>query len=96
MTSHPLAKLKLVSGAKGWFIKTADGCTLGGVNRFPETAQLAPICESFARMAIAAPKMLDLLTLALPYVEEGEEHNKPSGRKLSGEIRALIAKAGAS
>jgi hypothetical protein len=35
-------------------------------------------------------ELLDLLILCLPYVEEGEEFNKPSGRKLSHKIRDMI------
>jgi hypothetical protein len=35
--------------------------------------------------------LLDLLILCLPYVEEGEEFNKPTGRKLSHKIRYAIA-----
>lgn len=39
-------------------------------------------------------KLLDLLTLALPYVEEGEEFNKHTQRKLSKKIRDIITKEG--
>jgi hypothetical protein len=34
--------------------------------------------------------LLDLLAEALPYVEEGEEFNKPTQRGLSKKIRAII------
>lgn len=34
---------------------------------------------------------LDLLTQSLPYVEEGEEFNKPSARNLSKRIRAAVS-----
>lgn len=39
-------------------------------------------------------ELLDLLTLSLPYVEEGEQFNKPAGKKLSKDIRGLISKYG--
>lgn len=35
-------------------------------------------------------KLLELLTLALPYVEEGEEYNAPHKRGLAEKIRAAI------
>lgn len=38
-------------------------------------------------------ELLDLLLAALPYVEEGEQFNKPTGRELSKRIRAVLAKA---
>lgn len=38
-------------------------------------------------------ELLDFLTLALPYVGEGEEFNKPSRKHLSKQIRTAIAKA---
>jgi hypothetical protein len=34
--------------------------------------------------------LLDLLAEALPYVEEGEEFNKPTQRGLSKKIRAIV------
>lgn len=42
-------------------------------------------CLNFALEAI------DLLTEALPYVEESEKFNKPLGKRLSKNIRKLIA-----
>lgn len=49
--------------------------------------------RELVRRANAAGDLLELLTLALPYVEEGEQFNKPSCRDLSKKIRAAIAKA---
>ena len=46
-----------------------------------------------ARLIAAAPDLLELLTLSLPYVDEGERFNKPYANKLSNQIRSLIAKA---
>lgn len=37
-------------------------------------------------------ELIELLTLALPYVEEGEEFNHPSKRNLSKRIRAIVTK----
>jgi hypothetical protein len=41
----------------------------------------------------AAPDLLELVTLALPYVEEGEEFNHPAKRTLSKRIKAALHKA---
>lgn len=41
----------------------------------------------------SAPELLNMLILALPYVEEGEQFNGPHKRNLSAQIRAAIAKA---
>jgi len=49
--------------------------------------------DANARLIAAAPELLNLLILALPYVEEGEAFNKPDGPRLSVQIRALISKA---
>lgn len=48
--------------------------------------------DANARLIAAAPDLLDMLEDALPYVEEGEEFNKPSRRGLSKAIRATITK----
>jgi hypothetical protein len=49
-----------------------------------------PDNNSNSRLIGSAPDLLDLLTDALPYVEEGEEFNKPGCRHLSKKIRAAI------
>ena len=49
-------------------------------------------CDANARLIAAAPELLDLLVLALPYVEEGEEFNASYKRNLSKDIRKAIAK----
>lgn len=46
-----------------------------------------------ARLIAAAPELLELLTLALPYVDEGERFNKSYANKLSDQIRFLLEKA---
>jgi hypothetical protein len=46
--------------------------------------------EHNARLIAVAPDLLDFLFDALPYVEEGEEFNKPTHRNLSRDIRALL------
>jgi hypothetical protein len=53
-----------------------------------------------ARLIASAPalkesnrELEDLLTLALPSVEESEQFDKPHGPKLSGKIRAALSKA---
>lgn len=43
-------------------------------------------------MRMQREELLELLTDALPYVEEGEQFNKPTCRDLSKKIRAAIAK----
>ena len=43
-----------------------------------------------SRMVAALPALLDMLCEALPYVEEGEEFNKPTARTLSKKIRAMV------
>ena len=45
-----------------------------------------------ARLISLAPELLDLLTLALPCVEESEQFEKPSAPKLSKRIRATLNK----
>lgn len=66
-------------------------CQIGGDQQF-----FAP--ESFwerqanARLIAAAPDLLEMLYLALPYVEESDEFNKPT-HKLGPKVRALLAKA---
>ncbi|MFM2134449.1 MAG: hypothetical protein RL156_1730 [Bacteroidota bacterium] len=51
---------------------------------------IGPTAIHNARLIAAAPDMADLLLAALPYVEEGEEFNKPNCRTLSRDIRALL------
>jgi hypothetical protein len=49
-----------------------------------------------ARLIAAAPELLDMLFLALPYVEEAENdpcNKKGAVRKLVDDIRAALAKA---
>jgi hypothetical protein len=51
------------------------------------------VSSANARLIAAAPELLEFLTLALPYVEEGEDFNAPHKRSLSARIRAAITKA---
>lgn len=46
-----------------------------------------------ARLIAASPMLAELLLAALPYVEEGEEFNKPHKRNLSKQIRELLKQA---
>lgn len=48
--------------------------------------------EANAKLIQDAPELLELLTLALPSVEESEEFNHPSKRNLSRRIREMIAR----
>ena len=48
--------------------------------------------EANAQLIQSAPDLFDLVALALPYVEEGEEFNHPTKRELSKRIREEIAK----
>ena len=48
--------------------------------------------EANARLMVKAPALLDLLIEALPYVEEGEQFNKPKYRALSLQIRDMLKK----
>ena len=43
-----------------------------------------------ARLIAAAPEMLELLTLALPYIDESEQFNAPHKKTLSKRVRAII------
>lgn len=60
-------------------INNLDGFTVAVVDTLAE-----------AQLFSSSIDMLDLLIEALPYVEEGEEFNKPSARGLSKKIRAII------
>ncbi len=42
------------------------------------------------RLISAAPELLEALISALPAIEEGEQFEKPNGKKLSTTVRALI------
>lgn len=64
-TTHTPGPWKLVESAKGWFLKTRCGCVIGGINRFPVTAELASQCEANARLAEAAPELLEALDYLL-------------------------------
>ena len=46
--------------------------------------------EANARLIAAAPEMLELLTLALPYIDESEQFNAPHKKTLSKRVRAII------
>lgn len=61
---------------------------------------IGPVSQGFsdetqanARLIALAPEMLELLTLALPYVKECEQFNKPAARNLSKRILAAISKS---
>ena len=58
---HTPGPWKLNRNAHGWYLKTKCGCVLGGINRFPDTAELASQCEPNARLIAASPDMLDAL-----------------------------------
>ncbi|NBW14811.1 MAG: hypothetical protein EBR82_43110 [Caulobacteraceae bacterium] len=51
-------------------------------------------CQMNDRAIEALPQLIELLYAALPYVEEGEEFNKPNAPKLSAKIRAALKKGG--
>ena len=74
--------------------KVPDICTCDpaaiGQEKLPRTH--AQQCAN-ARLIAAAPDLLELLTLAMPYVEEGEEFNAAHKRDLSLSIRAAIVRA---
>lgn len=50
------------------------------------------VADDLTTVLRAVPEMLDLLEDALPYVEEGEEFNKPTRRDLSKRIKAMLSK----
>lgn len=60
---HTPGPWKLVKGAKGWFIKSKDGCVIGGINR-PVAAEMVAQCEQNAKLVVSAPEMLDALKAA--------------------------------
>jgi hypothetical protein len=47
-----------------------------------------------AKLVSTSPEILELLELAIPYVEESEEYNFKAGKYLSTNIKKLIEKAG--
>lgn len=49
-----------------------------------------PVTQKDWKIAASAPDLLDLIEQALPYVEEGEQFNKPSHRGLSKRMRAIL------
>ena len=51
-------------------------------------------CAANSRLIAAAPEILELLYLALPYVEEGEQFNHPRKKSLSRDIRNILASLG--
>lgn len=52
--------------------------------------ELAEACAELATLKREAREVSDLLFDALPYVEEGEQFNKPTAPKLSKRIRAKL------
>ena len=72
-------------------ILIADNVTHRMVARTPRR-ELESV-RDLVRRANSAGELLELLTLALPCVEESEQFNKPSCRDLSKKIRAAISKA---
>lgn len=70
---------------------------IGGKYGLPEVwnaDQTEAVCERVfngnSALIAAAPDLLDLLLLALPYVEEGEQFNHPRKRDLSRRIREIL------
>jgi len=72
-------------------MKTLMTCQDGKapVNQLEEEANaLRSLC---AKLHQKNQALIDLLYMAVPYVEEGEQFNKPSAPKLSNEIKAMLA-----
>jgi hypothetical protein len=66
------------------------------VNARPDTPEGLATLDANARLIASAPELLEMLALALPYVEEAESdpvNKKGSVAKLIKQIRAAIAKA---
>lgn len=88
---HTPGPWNLCKNAHGWFLKTKDGCILGGINRFPDTALLAAQCEPNAHLIAAAPDLLEALRVLLGDIER---HPQPFTREEKLKIaRAALAKA---
>ncbi len=77
--------LTVVSDTHGAYVAKCDGisATIGSAEELMANA----------RLIAAAPDLLRLLEDAIPYIEEGEQFNKPSCRGLSKAARAAIAMA---
>ena len=67
--THTPGPWKLVKTTKGWFLRTMDGCVLGGINRFPAAAELSSQCEPNARLIRCTPELFDAL---LPFANAHE------------------------
>ena len=79
-------------GGNGFTVR-AGGAIICAAFPGASTDRIEPVAELNARLIASAPDMLELLTLALPYVEEGEEFSAAHKRGLSARIRAALAKA---
>ena len=99
-TKHAPGPWKVTKNSHGWFLKTKDGCIIGGVNRYPETALLASQCEPNARLIAAAPEILEALVAMVVYANKTAETDQddfsPEGKAAFTKARGAIAKAGGS
>jgi hypothetical protein len=94
---HTPGPWKLCRNAHGWFLKTKAGCIIGGINRFPDTAELAYHCESNARLIAAAPDLLEALKglQSVGYLDDSSCATKEGAAALRA-ARSALAKAGAA
>lgn len=91
---HTSGPWKLIKTAKGWLLKTKDGCVIGGINRFPDTAEMASQCEPNAKLAVTAPELLEALEglEAVGYLNDSFCAFKEGSAALA-KARAALAKA---
>ena len=94
---HTPGPWKLIKTAKGWLLKSKDGCVIGGFNRFPDGAEMASQSEPNARLAVAAPELLEALENleAVGYLTNSSCASERGSAALA-QARAALAKARAA